>query len=408
MRKRVLIIGGIVVVALIVVILTVVNARPKGEEVEVQKVTKGEIAPTVTTDGLITAKDTVNISSQVMGEITAIPFKEGDHVKKGDVLVQIDPSTYQRDVASAKAGLDVARVADQQAEVTLRQRERDWKRAKDMFAQKIYSTQQRDDALLAYDQAKLGADQARAQVAEAVAYYQKAQDNLSKCTMLSPIDGVVTAVNAKVGETAMMGTMNIQGTVILTVSDLSQIITEVMVDEADFPRLKMGQRAVITVDALGGKQYDGKVIEIGASAQAGSAGVQTNIRQFKVKVLITNPDQNLRPGITARVKLIADKRVGVLTVPIGAIRTEEKEGNQIFYVFTADKGKVKRKDVTVGLSDDQNTEITSGLKEGDLVITGPYRILRSLHEGDAVRVKPPSTEKKGAHESGQGGKSGGQ
>jgi HlyD family secretion protein len=406
MRKRVLIIGGIVVAALVIVILTVVNARPKGEEVEVQKVTKGEIAPTVTTDGLITAKDTVNISSQVMGEITAIPFKEGDHVKKGDVLVQIDPSTYQRDVASAKAALDAARVADQEAEVTLRQRERDWKRAKDMFAQKIYSTQQRDDALLAYDQAKLGADQARAQVAEALAYYQKAQDNLSKCTMLSPINGVVTAVNAKVGETAVMGTMNFAGTVILTVSDLSQIITEVMVDEADFPRLKMGQRAVITVDALGGKQYDGKVIEIGASAQAGSAGVQTNIRQFKVKVLITNPDQNLRPGITARVKLIADKRLGVLTVPIGAIRTEEKEGNQIFYVFTADRGKVKRKDVTVGLSDDQNTEITSGLKEGDLVITGPYRILRSLHEGDAVRVKPPSTEKKGAGESGS--KSGGQ
>ncbi|MGC8724804.1 MAG: efflux RND transporter periplasmic adaptor subunit [Acidobacteriota bacterium] len=408
MRKRAFIIGGIVLIALVVVILTVVNARPKGEEVDVQKVTEGDIAPTVTTDGLITAKDTVNISSQVMGEITAIPFKEGDHVKKGDILVQIDPSTYQRDVASAKAALDAARVADQEAEVTLRQRERDWKRAKDLFAQKIYSTQQRDDALLAYDQAKLGAEQTRAQVAEAVAYYQKAQDNLSKCTMLSPINGVVTAVNAKVGETAVMGTMNFAGTVILTVSDLSQIITEVMVDEADYPRLKMGQSAVITVDALGGKQYDGKVIEIGASAQAGSAGVQTNIRQFKVKVLITNPDQNLRPGITARVKLIADKRVGVLTVPIGAIRTEEKEGNQIFYVFTADKGKVKRKDVTVGLSDDQNTEISSGLKEGDLVITGPYRILRSLHEGDAVRVKPPSTEKKGAGKNGPGDKSRGQ
>jgi HlyD family secretion protein len=402
-RKRLFMLGGGALLVLIIIIASIAKSGPKGEEVEVQKVKRGEIAPTVTADGTITAKDTVNISSQVMGEIVAIPFKEGDRVKKGDLLVQINPDTYQRDVASAKASLDSAQVALRLSDVSLAQRQLDWDRAQDLFAKKIYSTQQRDDAKLALDQARLSAEQARTNVAQSRAYYQKAQDNLAKTTMRSPIDGVITAVNAKEGETAVMGTMNFAGTVILTVSDLSQIITEVMVDEVDFPRLKLGQPATVTVDALNGKQYEGKVVEIGASAQAATSGAQSNIRQFKVKVAILSPDEDLRPGITARVKLIADKREGVLSVPIGAIRTEEKEGNQIFFVFVADKGKVVKKVVTVGLSDDLNTEIVSGLQEGDEVITGPYRLLRTMRDGDRVKTKEEKPEK-AAGASGKGAK----
>ncbi len=372
---------------MLVVVVSIVKSGNKPDEVEAVKVVRGDVAPTVTADGLIAAKDTVNISSQVMGEIIAIPFKEGERVKKGDVLVQINPDTYQRDVASAKANLDGAMVALDQAKVTLAQRQRDWDRAEDLFKQGIYSTSQHDDAKLALDQAKLGYDSAQTMVQQAKAAYQRAQDYLAKTTMLSPINGVVTAVNAKVGETAVMGTMNFAGTVILTVSDLSQIITEVEVDEADFPRLKMGQPVVGTVDALGGKKYDGTVIEIGASAQAGSSGVQTNIRQFKVKVLITNPDAQLRPGVTARVKLIADKRKDALRVPIGAIRTEEKNGEQVFFVFTAENGKVAKRPIKAGLSDDLYTEVTEGLKGGEEVITGPYRLFKTMREGDRVKVK---------------------
>jgi HlyD family secretion protein len=224
-------------------------------------------------------------------------------------------------------------------------------------------------------------------VQQAKAAYQRAQDYLAKTTMLSPINGVVTAVLAKVGETAVMGTMNYSGTVILTVSDLSQIITEVMVDEVDLPRLKLGQPAVVTVDALNGKQYDGTVIEIGASAQAASSAISSTIRQFKVKVALTKPGGEIKPGITARVRLIADKRKDVLKVPIGAIRSEEKDGQEAFYLFVAEKGAAMKKTITVGLSDDTSTEVLSGLKEGDEVITGPYSLLRTMHEGDKVKTK---------------------
>ncbi len=387
MKRKHWILLGVALLIVLVVVVSILKSGNKPDEVEAVKVVRGDVAPTVTADGLIAAKDTVNISSQVMGEIIAIPFKEGERVKKGDVLVQINPDTYQRDVASAKANLDGALVALDQAKVTLAQRQRDWDRAENLFKQGIYSTSQHDDAKLMLDQAKLGYDSARTMVQQAKAAYQRAQDYLAKTTMLSPINGVVTAVNAKVGETAVMGTMNFSGTVILTVSDLSQIITEVEVDEADFPRLKMGQPVVVTVDALGGKKYDGTVIEISASAQAGSSGVQTNIRQFKVKVLITNPDAQLRPGVTARVKLIADKRKDVLRVPIGAIRTEEKNGEQVFFVFTAEKDKVAKRPIKAGLSDDLYTEVTEGLKGGEEVITGPYRFFKTMREGDRVKVK---------------------
>ncbi len=387
MKRKHWILLAAALLIILVVVVSIMKSGNKPDEVEAVKVVRGDVAPTVTADGLIAAKDTVNISSQVMGEIVAIPFKEGERVKKGDVLVQINPDTYQRDVASAKASLDGAAVALDQAKVTLSQRQKDWDRAEDLFKKGIYSTSQHDDAKLAYDQAKLGYDSARTMVEQARAAYQRAQDYLAKTTMLSPINGVVTAVNAKVGETAVMGTMNFSGTVILTVSDLSQIITEVEVDEADFPRLKMGQPVIVTVDALNGKKYDGTVIEIGASAQAGSSGVQTNIRQFKVKVLITRPDDQLRPGVTARVKLIADKRQNVLRVPIGAIRTEEKNGEQVFFVFIAEKGKVAKKEIKAGLSDDLYTEVTDGLKGGEEVITGPYRLFKTMREGDRVSVK---------------------
>lgn len=401
-KKRLWILIGIGAAVLLVIVLTALKSGPKGFEVEVMKVAKGDVSPTVTADGLITAKNTVNISSQVMGEITAIPFKEGASVKKGDVLVQINPDTYQRDVASALANMDSALVASRQAEVTLAQRRLDWNRSKDLFDQKVISVSQRDDAKLALDQAELSAKASKAMAEQARAAYQRAQDYLAKTTMRSPIDGVVTAVNAKEGETAVMGTMNFAGTVILTVSDLSEIITEVQVDEADFPRLRLGQPAVVTVDALGGKQYEGKVIEIAASAQASSATTQSNIRQFKVKVLLTKPDADLRPGVTTRVKLIADRRANVARVPIGAIRTEEKSGAQVFYVFVAEKNKAAKKTVKPGLSDDLYTEVTEGLKEGDEVIIGPYRILRTLAVGDKLKPKVVKAEEFEKHQSASG------
>ena len=398
MNKKKWVFIGIGILILIIVIVSIFKSSGNQIEVEAAKVEKGKISPTVNADGNITAKVTVNMSSQVMGEIVAIPFKEGSSVKKGDVLVQINPDTYERDVAQAKASLDAAYVANDEAQVNLSQRKRDLERAQKLYSEKIFSSEQLETAKLIHDQAVLQEKQARTNIAMARAAFERAKDYLSKTTMRSPVDGVVTAVNAKEGETAIMGTMNFAGTVILTVSDLSEIITEVQVDEADFPRLKMGQKSTVIIDALGGKKYDGKVIEIGASAHTSLTGTQTNIRQFTVKISIEKPDSDLKPGMTTRVKLYADERTNVLRVPIGAVKSELKEGDQVYYCLLDEKGKVKKVVVTTGLSDDLYMEVTSGLKEGDEVITGPYRIFKTLKEGERIKIKKETDKGKGEGE----------
>jgi HlyD family secretion protein len=393
-KKKKWIFIGIGIVIVVIILVSIFKSSGNQIEVETAKIEKGKISPTVNADGVITAKITVNISSQVMGEILAIPFKEGTAVKKGDLLVQINPDTYERDVASAKAQLDAAYVALDDAKVSFAQRKRDYDRAQKLYSEKIFSDEQLENSKLIYDQAALQDKQAKTNIAMAKASYERAKDYLSKTKLLSPVDGVVTAVNAKEGETAIMGTMNFSGTVILTVSDLSEIITEVQVDEADFPRLKMGQKTTVIIDALGGKKYDGKVIEIGASAHSSTSGAQTNIRQFTVKIFIEKPDSDLKPGMTTRVKLYADERANVLRVPIGAVKAELKEGEQIYYCLLDDKGKVKKAVVQTGLSDDLFMEVTSGLKEGDQVITGPYRIFKTLKEGERIKAKPETAKDK--------------
>lgn len=398
MKKKKIVFVGLAVLITFIVVVSIFRKSQSPIEVETTKVEKGDISPTVNADGLVAAKVAVNIQSQVMGEIISLPFKEGDSVKKGDLLVQINPDTYERDVSSAKASLDAALVALDESEVNLAQRKRDYERALKLHQDKIFSDDQLENSKLIYDQAILQNREAKTRVAQAKATLERAKDYLAKTTLRSPIDGVITTLNAKEGETAIMGTMNFAGTVILIVSDLSEIITEVQVDEADFQKLKMGQKATVIIDALGGKKYDGKVIEIGASAQQSSSGLQTNIRQFKVKIAITNPDKDLKPGMTTRAKLYAEERKGVLKIPIGAVKSEIKNGEQQYFCLKVEKGKVKKCEIKTGLADDINIEIISGLNEGEEVITGPYRIFKTLKEGDKVKIRKLANGKKEENE----------
>lgn len=384
-KKKIFLIFGVIVV-IFIGISSVIKKSGNVVEVETQKVVKGKIAPTVICDGVIAAKVTVNIQSQVIGDIVDLPFKEGERVKKGDLLVQINPDTYKRDVASAQANYDSALVALKEAEINFEKKRKDLERIEKIYKDGIVSLDQYETTKLLYEQAELQKKQAKAAVEQSKAVLDRAKDYLAKTRILSPIDGIITALNAKVGETAIMGTMNFAGTVILTVSDLSEIITEVQVDEADFPKLKMGQNAEIVIDALSQEKYKGKVIEIGASAHSSTTGLQTNIRQFTVKVAIENPDEKLKPGMTARVKLFADQKENVIIVPIGAVKSEVNEKEQVYYCLVEEKGRVKKAFVKTGLSDDLNIEIVEGLKENENVITGPYRVFKTLKEGDKVKA----------------------
>jgi HlyD family secretion protein len=274
-----------------------------------------------------------------------------------------------------------------------------------------------------YDMVKTDLDLARARHQQATASLDQARYNLGKTTMTSPMDGIVTSLNAEVGEIVMIGTMNNPGTVIMTVSDMSEIETEVEVDETDIAQVKLGQEAEISVDAYPDTTFKGKVTEIGHTARISGLGTQDQVTNFLVKVMLVDEVPTIRPGMSASVDITTDSRTDVLTVPIQAVvmRAEEndtlssekereegavastadtasekeekkdKKKEEVEGVFVVKEARAKFVKVATGIADQQNIEIVSGIGDDDQVVTGSYKILRTLKDGDKVKV----TEKKG-------------
>jgi len=262
---------------------------------------------------------------------------------------------------------------------------------------------------------------------QAAASLDQAEYNLSKTTINSPMNGVVTSLNAEVGEIVMIGTMNNPGTVIMAVSDMSEIETEVEVDETDIAGVKLGQEAKIEIDAYPDTVFKGKVTEIGHSARISGMGTQDQVTNFLVKVKLLDEVPSIRPGMSASVDITTDSRLDALNVPIQAVvmreqkgdtstvKEEEKEGalasvdsvskkgnkkdkkkkKEIEGVFVIEEERAKFVEVKTGIADQQNIEIVTGINEDDMVVIGSYKILRTLKDGDKVKV----TEKREKEES---------
>ena len=387
MRKWILPALALAVVGAIVT-ASLAGSRPRGTPVETGRVERGEIRSVVTGTGEIQAKTHVDISSQVIARIEKLSVREGDRVARGDRLVELERAQYasQRDralanLAAAEAEIGRARAA--LANVALR-----LARARDLASQKIASREFLESVELEHESARTALASARERAREARAAVAAAEDALSKTTIVSPISGRVTRVNAEEGETVVTGTMNMPGSVILTVSDLSEIEAAVEVDESAVARVRVGQKAGVRVDAFPDRELSGEVTEI-----ADSAVKRQEVAYFPVKVRILGSAEGLRPGMTARARIQAESRKGVLVVPIQAIvekkDTEGKsgspsnpEGQKI--VYRVDGGKARAAPVEVGLNDETRAEILSGVKEGEKIAVGPYRTLKGLKDGAAV------------------------
>lgn len=387
MKKWILPALGIVVVGTIVA-ASLLGSRPRGTAVETGLVGRGEIRSVVTGTGEIQAKTHVDISSQVIARIEKLAVREGDRVGRGDRLVELERAQYasQRDralanLAAAEAEIGRARAA--LANVLLR-----LARARELASQKIASREFLESVELEHESARTALAAARERAREARAAVVAAEDALSKTTIVSPISGRVTRVNAEEGETVVTGTMNMPGSVILTVSDLSEIEAAIEVDESAVARVRVGQKAGVRVDAFPDRELPGEVTEI-----ADSAVKRQEVAYFPVKVRILGSTEGLRPGMTARARIQAESRKGVLVVPIQAIvekkDTEAKsgsssnpEGQKI--VYRVEGGKARAAPVEVGLNDETRAEILSGVKEGEKIAVGPYRTLKGLKDGAAV------------------------
>jgi HlyD family secretion protein len=398
-RNKIIIILAVIAVIVIFVLANLLRSGEKSFKVEVEKVKKGDITSIVTASGKIQAKRNVKISAYVVSKIIDLPVKDGDAVKKGQLLVQLDPARYKAEVEQAEAQMRMAGANLEQAKLV-------YDRQKQLFEKNLTSQEQSDNAKTSYHAAQAQYDQSKAALAQA-------QDDLSKTTITAPMDGVITELNAEVGEIVMIGTMNNPGTVIMTISDLSEIEAEVEVDETDVANLELGQEAKISIDAYPDTNFKGKVTEIGNTGRISGYGTQEQVTNFLVKVLLLDEVKGIKPGMSASVDITTDSRKGVLNVPIAAVvlraekedtlktkkgeksssnpdslkatdekkKKKEKEG-----VFVVEKDQAKFEAVKTGISDQQNIEIVSGIKENDQIITGSYKILRNLKDGDKVKI----------------------
>lgn len=415
MRRRTL--GWMVVVALVIVVVALVLVRRDGAgtAVDVGGVArKAVFRSSVTASGQIVAGRYADIGASAMGRLVELRVKEGDVVAQGQVLARIDRVQAAAGAAAAAARVkaaesDVKATAEQlqaaqadatAAEARSTEARQNLRRMQDLRKDGLIPVAQLDSAQAAADAAVAQLESSRAAVrrlrqagdgserrlAEARADHARAGDVFAKTEILSPIAGVVTRLPVQEGEMVVVGIQNQPGTTLMTISDLSAIDAEVKVAEADVLRVRVGQTASVTLEALPGAPFSGRVVEIGASALP-VVGSGAAAREFKVKVRLDRPGRDLRPGLTCDTEILTAERQGVLTVPLQAVVIRQTSaGQEQSGVFIPESRLVRFRPVKTGLIGGLDIEV-SGLAEGTSVVIGPFQALRDLQDGQAVRVQ---------------------
>ncbi len=394
-------------------------------EVEVAKANEITIVETVSATGKIQPEIEVKISSEVSGEIIALPIKEGQVVKKGDLLVKINPDLYTSGYNRTVAGLSQTKAGLSQADASFNEAKANYDRNKTLFDKGIISKSEWDKAVSAFESAKANKQSAYYNVRSASATVSEAKDNLGRTTIYAPADGTISMLNVELGE-RVLGTQQMAGTELLRVANLNNMEVEVDVNENDIVKINVGDSAKVEVDAYMKKQFKGLVTSISNSASTTLTADQ--VTNFKVKVRILKESyQDLvvgkpasyspfRPGMTATVDIITKRKEKVIGVPISAvvIKTDttpvkkivvedesadqtikSKSDKKMECVFVKKGSKAVIKVIKTGIQDDTNIEVTQGLAKGDEIIVGPYTtVSKDLNSGDKISVAKTPADKK--------------
>ncbi|SHI89673.1 HlyD family secretion protein [Mesonia phycicola] len=420
MKKKTLLILVVIVVIIIVGLIAGKKAGWFGKtgnfkQVETATIQKMDIVETVSATGKIQPQVEVKLSSEVSGEIIELPIAEGQEVKKGDLLVKINPDLYQSSLQRSQASYQNIKSALAQSEASLRQAKANFDRNKTLFDKGVISKSEWDNIVSQYEVAEATKQSAYYNVQSAAASVNEAQDNLGRTTIYAPMSGTISKLDAELGE-RVVGTQQMAGTEILRVANLGEMEVEVEVNENDIVKVSVGDSAIVEVDAYLNKEFKGVVTEISNSAADELTADQVTNFDVKVKIvkssyqdLTEGKPENyypFRPGMTATVDIITNKKENIIAVPISAIviknDTTSVKGNVVkssnstetFECVYVKEGEVaKLKVIKTGIQDDTNIEITSGLTEEVEVITGPYNVVtKILKPGDKVEVL--STTKK--------------
>jgi HlyD family secretion protein len=467
-KGKIIITVCVVAVAAIGVYASTVYTQRGVVTVQTGKVARQDLTSQVTASGEVKPKNYINIGANAVGELTQILVKEGERVRKGQLLARVEDVQPQADLEAQKATLSSSEADSNAAEAGLNASEQniamiqssinqtkadverarlDYERAEAQFKEQLLARQEFEGKKYAYDGQKAALDQAqnrlaqaRAQreqqaadvaatqrrIAVAKANLKRFTDVLEKRSSYAPIDGVVTNLPVRVGETVVPGLQNQSGTLIMTIADMSLITAEVKVDETDIVNVKINQAAEITIDAIPNKTFHGHVTEIGNTAiirSTGAAASQSAVssqeaKDFKVVVAMDDPPEEIRPGLSCTAKITTATRQNVLTIPIQALTIRQKgeleaqkaesSGTQVAAktdpaaekakkeeltgVFVISGGKARFQKVETGITGATDIEVLGGLKEGDEIITGTYQVIRTIRNEASVKVDNKTTE----------------
>ena len=386
--KKILIFAGLAVLLVGLPMIAKFTGGTDAKQVEIQKVELKLIKSSILASGTLTFREQVQLRSEVIGQVTELHVEEADIVAKGDPVITLDPKTYQAQVEQAEARVRIQQIAIERQRLLIETLADRFERQKTMFAKNLVDEDSYEALKSELALAKVDLRSLQESLAQARAALDQSEELLSKTRIRSPIDGVVIQVDIKVGETVIAGTTNIPGSTMMVIADPSETLTEVQVDEADIAQVREGQNADIFTAAYPDTPLSGTIQSIASVARQtpGQASLS-----FLVKVLLDEQDSMIiRPGMSVRADIYTQSSEETLAIPVQAVLydedTDEEGKEEQTYVFVVRDGKAVRRDVEIGISSDSDQEITAGLEEGEVIISGPFRVLRHLNDGEEVEA----------------------
>jgi HlyD family secretion protein len=403
-------VGTVLLVAGGVIAWRINEKNNAGSEVRMEQVSRRDLVAAVTASGKIEPKTSVDISADITGRIVRIAVREGDIVKRGQFLLQIDPAEYQAAVTRAEAVVSSTQATLVQTRASRDQAEREWKRTQQLVAAgpNLIAPAQAEQAQTAWEVAEATFKATRAQLEQSRASLQAANDNLAKTRLVSPISGRVVRLAVEEGEVAVPGTFSRETGLLMTVADLSVILANVQVDETDVVRIALGDSVEVTIDAYPDTAFVGRVTEVSQSAKLTTtqtaSGSNDRAVDFDVEVTLDAPPDDIRPDLSCTARVVTDTRGTALSIPIIAltVRDHERVPNETIPgadttrrrprereeegVFVVRDGLATFRPVKVGIAGDEYFEVTEGLREGETIVAGTYQAIRDLKDGDKVRL----------------------
>ena len=401
----------VLIVAVVAVLLGVawrISAKNRSiPRVTTTRVEHEDMVSKVTANGKIQAEKRVDLSALVMGQIINLAVRNGDLVRKGDFLLQIDRNQAAAGEAGSAAAVEASLAARDSSKATLEQARRDWERAKKNYQAGILPEADSQKAKAMLETAEADFEAAVRRIDQSRANLNASRDTLSKTTVRAPIGGVVTDLPVKEGEVTVIGTMNNPGTQLMTISDMSSVEAVLMVDETDVPNVTVGQKALVSIEAYPDRAFEGLVTQVENSPiprndpELQGLITTSDAINFKVRAKVLHPPEAIRPGFSVTADVITGSKPSVLAVPLASIvvrdspKAEKTAAGRIKTesgVYVLRDGKARFAPVQLGLAGELKVEVTSGLARGQEILTGPFKILRTLKDGSQVKVEK---EKKG-------------